>query len=91
MENKGITSQNEQTTEKINWKQKLSSRKFWAAIVGFITPLLIVFNVNSLNIEQIVGIITAGGALVAYILSEGYVDGKREDKARKNDDGSKFE
>ena len=25
------------TMNKINWKQKLSSRKFWAAVVGFVT------------------------------------------------------
>lgn len=66
--------------EKINWKQKLSSRKLWAAVIGFVTPLLIVFNVDALSIEQITAIITAGGALVAYILSEGYVDAKRQDK-----------
>lgn len=39
-------SDSEIVKSKIDWKQKLSSRKFWAAIVGFITPLLIVFNVN---------------------------------------------
>lgn len=64
---------------KINWKQKLSSRKFWAALVGFITPVLIVFNVPNLTIEQVATIITSGGALIAYILSEGYVDANRKD------------
>ena len=63
----------------INWKQKLSSRKFWAALVGFITPVLIVFNVPNLTIEQVATIITSGGALIAYILSEGYVDANRKD------------
>lgn len=73
---------------KINWKQKLSSRKFWMAVVGFITPLLIVFSVDTLTIEQVTAIITAGGALVAYVLAEGYVDGKREkDKDKTEESG----
>ena len=25
----------------MDWKKKLTSRKFWMAIVGFITPLLL--------------------------------------------------
>lgn len=28
----------------INWKQKLSSRKFWVALVGFISAVLFAFN-----------------------------------------------
>ena len=62
---------------KVNWKQKLSSRKFWAALVGFITPVLIIFNVPNLTIEQVTAIVTSCGALIAYILSEGYVDANR--------------
>ena len=37
----------------INWKQKLTSRKFWAAIIGFVTAILVAFGVNDLTIEQI--------------------------------------
>ena len=64
---------------KVNWKQKLTSRKFWAAVVGFVTPLLIAFNVPNLTVEQVAAIITAGGSLVAYILAEGNVDATREE------------
>lgn len=62
---------------KINWKQKLSSRKFWAALIGFVSALLFAFNVAEVQIEKIVGIITAGSTLIAYILAEGYVDANR--------------
>lgn len=65
---------------KVNWKQKLTSRKFWAAVVGFITPILIVFNVPDLTIEQVTAIITSGGALIAYIIGEGLVDASRDNK-----------
>lgn len=65
---------------KINWKQKLTSRKFWAAVIGFITPILIMFNVPDLTIEQVTAIITSGAALIAYIIGEGLVDANRESK-----------
>lgn len=69
----------------MNWKRKLTSRKFWVAVVGFVTALLIAFNVDGLTIEQVTGIITAGGVLVAYILGESYVDGKHGDGGEDKD------
>lgn len=62
---------------KINWKQKLSSRKFWAAVAGFVTAILVAFNVENGTVEQITAIITAGGVLIAYILGESAVDANR--------------
>lgn len=64
---------------KINWKQKLTSRKFWAAIVGFITTILVVFNVDAMTTEQVVAMITSAGVLIAYIVGEGMVDAARLD------------
>ena len=61
----------------INWKQKLSSRKFWTALIGFITAILYAFKVAETDITQIAGIITAGSTLAIYILTEGYVDANR--------------
>ena len=62
---------------KIDWKAKLTSRKFWVAMVGFITPLLIVFNVPDLTIEQVTTIIMSGASLIAYVIGEGLVDASR--------------
>jgi uncharacterized membrane protein len=62
---------------KINWKQKLTSRKFWAAIIGFVTSVLVAFGIGNLEIEQIVAIITAASTLIAYIIGEGMVDAAR--------------
>ena len=64
--------------DKVNWKQKLSSRKFWAAVAGFVTAVLVAFNVESGTVEQITAIVTAGGVLVAYILGESVVDANRD-------------
>jgi uncharacterized membrane protein len=59
---------------KINWKQKLTSRKFWAAAIGFVTALMVAFGVDDLTIEQVIGLITAASTLIAYIIGEGMVD-----------------
>lgn len=64
--------------DKINWKQKLSSRKFWAAVAGFATAIMVAFRVEDGTAEQITAIITAGGVLVAYILGESAVDANRD-------------
>lgn len=63
---------------KIDWRRKLSSRKFWAAVAGLITAILIAFKVDNLTVEQVVAIVSAMGTLVAFILGESYVDGQRE-------------
>ena len=68
---------------KINWKQKLTSRKFWSMVVGVATALLVLFNVPDLTIEKVVALISAEGVLIAYIFAEGDVDSNRvsqEDK-----------
>lgn len=62
----------------IDWKKKLSSRKFWAAVVGFVSAVLVALNYPQMTVEQVATIITAGGVLIAYILGESYVDGNRE-------------
>ena len=59
-----------------NWKQKLTSRKFWAAIVGFVTPMLLAFGMAEDNVTQVAAIIMAGADVLAYIIAEGMVDAK---------------
>ena len=58
----------------IDWKKKLTSRKFWMAIVAFITPLLLAFGVSENDVTQVVAIVMAGADVVAYIIAEGLVD-----------------
>ena len=61
----------------IDWKRKLTSRKFWAAIVGFVTPMLLAFGMAENDVAQVVAIIMAGADVVAYIIAEGLVDANR--------------
>ena len=58
----------------INWKRKLTSRKFWMAVVAFVTPLLLAFGVTENDTAQVTALIMAGADVVAYILAEGMVD-----------------
>ena len=57
--------------------RKFPSRKFWACVVAFVTAILIYFHVPEDSINQIVAIIMAFGALIAYIFAEGWVDSSR--------------
>ncbi len=63
----------------IDWKRKLSSRKFWAAIVAYLTSILTAFAVGDNTIAQITAVITGVGALVVYMLAEAKVDAKEGD------------
>lgn len=72
---------------KINWKQKLTSRKFWAAVIGFVTAICAAFGIPDLTTEQVVAIITAGASLIAYIIGEGIVDAAREKSINNGKEG----
>lgn len=67
---------------KINWQQKLTSRKFWAAAVGFISAIMTVLGYNKLTTEQVVAVVSAVATLIAYIIGEGMVDTARIVKNR---------
>lgn len=60
--------------KKIDWVRKLTSRKFWAAVVGFAAPLMTMLNISEDTAVQITAIIMAGGTLIAYIIGEGMTD-----------------
>ena len=65
---------------KIDWVRKLTSRKFWVAVVSFITALLVAFNVDPGSIEQVASIIMSFASLIAYILAEGLVDAANKEE-----------
>lgn len=60
--------------ESINWKRKLTSRKFWMALAGFISPLMLAFGASEAVAAQVTALIMAGASVVAYIIGEGLVD-----------------
>lgn len=70
---------------KIDWKRKLTSRKLWMAVVGFVVPLLISFGITESVATQIAGVIMSGATCIAYILGEGLVDAEMSSNGKKND------
>ena len=58
----------------MDWKRKLTSRKFWAAVAQFVSMLIIALNGNQETATQVVALIMAGAAVVAYIIGEGLAD-----------------
>lgn len=63
----------------IDWKRKLTSRKFWLAVVAFVTGLMVAFKVDAETVESVGGIIMSGAAVVAYIIGEGLADAANAD------------
>ena len=59
---------------KIDWKRKLTSRKFWLAVVAFVTGIMVAFKVDAETVEAVGGLIMSGAAVVAYIIGEGLAD-----------------
>ena len=64
----------------IDWKRKLTSRKFWASIATFVTMLLIYCGDSTSDAEQIAALIMAGATAMAYIIGEGLVDGANKNE-----------
>lgn len=59
---------------KIDWKRKLTSRKLWVAVAGFIAGLIVAFGGNSETAETVSGCILSGAAVVGYVVGEGLAD-----------------
>ena len=61
----------------INWKQKLSSRKLWAALVGVVVGVAMAFGMDESEWAQVAGIVTSAVSVVGYIFGEAKVDAAR--------------
>ena len=68
----------------IDWKRKLCSRKFWAAVADFVGMLLIALHVAEDTATQVTALIMAGAGVVAYILGEGLADAAERGKETDN-------
>lgn len=58
-------------------KQKLSSRKLWAAIVGVIIGIATIFGLDENVISTVSGAVVAIVSVVSYIHTEGKIDAAR--------------
>lgn len=58
----------------VDWKRKLTSRKFWACVADFVGMLLVALHMAEEQATQIVALIMAGAGVIAYIVGEGMAD-----------------
>ena len=70
---------------KIDWKRKLTSRKLWLAIAGFVTGLIIAFGGNENTANTVSGCIMSGAAVIAYTIGEGLADSSDNSKGEKEE------
>ena len=59
----------------IDWKRKLTSRKWWVAVAALVSGLILAFGGNSDTAETVSGSIMATAAVVGYTIGEGLADG----------------
>ena len=59
---------------RIDWKRKLTSRKFWTAIGSFVSMLIIALGGAEQVATQVTALIMAGASVIAYIIGEGLAD-----------------
>lgn len=60
---------------KIDWKRKLTSRKLWVSVAGFVTGLMLAFGGSQSDADTVSGCIMSAASVVAYTIGEGFADG----------------
>lgn len=58
----------------IDWKRKLSSRKLWIAVAGFVSGLILAFGGAESTAATASGCILQGASVLGYLLAEGLTD-----------------
>lgn len=59
---------------KIDWTKKLTSRKFWIAIAGFVSGLIIAFTGDETTATTISGCVMSAASVIGYMIGEGLAD-----------------
>ncbi len=58
--------------------RKLTSRKLWVAVAGFVSGLIVAFDGDAETAETISGLILQAAAVLGYLLAEGLADSAHE-------------
>ena len=59
---------------KIDWKRKLTSRKFWLSIASFVSMLMVALGQSESTATQVTSLIMAGATVSGYVIGEGLAD-----------------
>ena len=66
---------------KIDWKRKLTSRKFWLSVASFVSLLVVAFGKSESAAAEVSAIIMSGATVIGYVIGEGLADaGGRNDE-----------
>lgn len=71
---------------KQDWVRKLSSRKLWVAVAGFVSGLILAFGGGEDVATTVSGCILQGAAVLGYLLAEGQADAARVESAETRDE-----
>lgn len=74
---------------KIDWKRKLTSRKFWMSIASFVSMLLVYFGEPESVAERVAALILAGATVIGYVIGEGLADSGDVDNSAEINIGDK--
>ena len=66
----------------IDWKRKLTSRKLWLSVAGFVAGLILAFGGNESTAETVSGVILQGASVIGYLLAEGLADAAHVEKEK---------
>ncbi len=58
----------------IDWKRKLTSRKFWVAVAGIVSGLILIFGGRDDTANTVSGVILEIASVIGYLLAEGRAD-----------------
>lgn len=73
----------------IDWKRKLTSRKFWLSLASFISMLVLAFGASEGTATQISSIIMAGASVIGYVIGEGLADGSNASQTTEGENNGK--
>ena len=69
---------------KIDWKRKLTSRKWWVSVAALVSGLILAFGGGDEVATTVSGCIMATAAVVGYTIGEGLADSSHKEDS---DDG----
>lgn len=59
---------------RIDWTKKLTSRKFWIAVAGFVSGLIIAFTGDETTATTVSGCVMSAASVIGYMIGEGLAD-----------------
>lgn len=71
------TNAEKRTEKKVDWGQKLTSRKLWVTLIGVIVGIAAAFGLTENEYGQVAGVVGTVVSGIVYIVTEGRIDAAR--------------